>query len=124
MTAVKYTDLPQFLEVQRALQFDEEKLKQDIRRLLLTAKGEFIDQPTYGTNIKNYIYEPLTDGTATFVDMDIRKAFSEWLPDTIILTGLKVRVDVDSHTLSVDMAIYLQDFNKQVLFNLPLKDAA
>lgn len=122
MTAVKYTDLPQFLDKQSRLQFDEEKLKQDIRRLLLTAPGEFIGQPEYGTNIKNYIYEPLTDGTATFIEMDVRKAFSQWLPDTVILEGLKVRIDVDSHTLSVDLSIYLQDFDRQVLFNLPLTE--
>jgi len=52
----------------------------NIKSLLLTRKGERFQQPTFGTDLLNVLFEPITGELKTFIEETIVSAVSLWLP--------------------------------------------
>jgi phage baseplate assembly protein W len=58
---------------------DNDLIKENIERILLTAPGERVMNTTFGCNLKNYIFEPdviLKEDVLS----DIRKSITKWEP--------------------------------------------
>ena len=55
-------------------------IKNDIRLLLMTQKGERVMQPNLGINLRRFLFEPITENTAVEIENDIVQTFSYWLP--------------------------------------------
>ena len=58
---------------------DEQALT-NIKSLLLTRKGERYQQPTFGTDLLNVLFEPNTTGLKEFIEETISSAINYWLP--------------------------------------------
>jgi phage baseplate assembly protein W len=52
----------------------------NFKNLLLTRKGERYEQPRFGTDLLNALFEPMTDITEDRIVTTIRDAVSYWLP--------------------------------------------
>ena len=57
-----------------------EQVKSNIRNLLLTAKGERVMQPTFGSDLQNLLFENITDNLNEKIEQTITEAIEEWLP--------------------------------------------
>ena len=57
-----------------------EAVKNNIRNLVRTNKGERLMQPNMGLNLRNYMFEQFTDETLLSVQNDIVDTFKVWLP--------------------------------------------
>ena len=57
-----------------------EAVKNNIRNLVRTNKGERLMQPNLGLNLRNYMFEQFTDETLLSVQNDIVDTFKVWLP--------------------------------------------
>ena len=55
-------------------------VKNDIKLLLMTERGERLFQPFLGMNIKRFLFEQITDDTAIEIENDIVDTFQTWLP--------------------------------------------
>ena len=55
-------------------------IKNDIRLLLMTQKGERLFQPLLGMNIRRFLFEQITNDTAVEIENDIVDTFQIWLP--------------------------------------------
>ena len=55
-------------------------IKNDIRLLLMTQRGERLFQPLLGMNIRRFLFEQITDDTAIEIENDIVDTFQTWLP--------------------------------------------
>ena len=55
-------------------------VKNDIRLLLMTQRGERLFQPFLGMNIRRFLFEQITDDTAIEIENDIVDTFQTWLP--------------------------------------------
>jgi phage baseplate assembly protein W len=55
-------------------------VKNNIRYLLLTARGERIMHPDLGINVRNLLFEQMTEEVLEAVDNDIRTNIKKWLP--------------------------------------------
>ncbi len=55
-------------------------IKNDIRLLLTTERGERLFQPFLGMNIRRFLFEQITDDTAVEIENDIVDTFNTWLP--------------------------------------------
>ncbi len=52
----------------------EQDIRESLNILLSTAKGERVMRPTYGTNVRDLLFEPLDVSMATLVGEEIKKA--------------------------------------------------
>ena len=57
-----------------------ESVKNNIRLLLQTQKGERIFQPNLGMNIRRFLFEQITEDTQVQIENDIVDTFATWLP--------------------------------------------
>lgn len=65
---------------------DNAAIKQAIVNLLLTNKGEKLFNPRYGSDIRNYLFEPLDYATAGQVNNNIRSTINNFEPRVNILS--------------------------------------
>ena len=54
-------------------------VKNDIKLLLMTQRGERLFQPFLGMNIRRFLFEQITDDTAIEIENDIVDTFQTWL---------------------------------------------
>jgi hypothetical protein len=57
-----------------------EQAKTNLKNLLLTSKGERIQQPNFGTGLKSLLFEQNTDLLAENIQKVITSSVSFWLP--------------------------------------------
>jgi phage baseplate assembly protein W len=57
-----------------------ESVKNNIRNLLNTHKGERYMQPTLGLNLRNYMFEQITIDLQDTIKTEILETFNFWLP--------------------------------------------
>ena len=84
-----------------------ESIKNNIRLLLQTQKGERMFQPNLGMNIRQFLFEQITEDTQVQIENDIVDTFATWLPF------------VELREINIDLAE--QDQNKiniKIVFNI------
>jgi len=64
---------------------DASAIKQAIVNLLLTNKGERLMNPTYGSDIRSYLFEPMDFGTANQIKNNIRDTIETFEPRIRVL---------------------------------------
>ena len=65
---------------------DAVAIKQAIVNVLLTNKGERLFNPTYGSDIRSYLFEPLDYGTAAQFTSSIRYTLARFEPRINVLS--------------------------------------
>jgi phage baseplate assembly protein W len=65
------------------------QVKSNLSNLLLTQKGERPMQPTFGSRISAYVFEPETDDGFANLQAVVEEAVSEWMPFVQVLDVAK-----------------------------------
>ena len=81
---------------------DASAIKQAIVNLLLTNKGERPFNYSYGSDIREYLFEPLDYGTAQVIESNIEYAITNFEP-RISITELEVIPNFDDNGFDVEM---------------------
>ena len=81
---------------------DSADLKQSIKSLLMTRKGERLFNSEIGTNLTDLLFEPLDFGTASIIRDEIITVLSNYEPRIDILR-LEVNVSYESNGYEVDL---------------------
>ena len=76
----------------------------NIKSLLLTRKGERYEQPDFGTDLLNALFEPNTPGIKIFIEDSITTAVNYWLP-YIQISNLEIVTQEDDPTLIHEISI-------------------
>jgi len=78
-------------------------VKNDIKLLLMTQKGERLMQPNLGMNIRQFLFEQITEDITIQIENDIVDTFSTWLP-FVDLREINInKEDQDKNRLSIDI---------------------
>ena len=57
-----------------------EQVGSNIKNLLLTAKGERVMQPDFGSRLRELLFEQYTEDLSSRIQSEIQEAISTWLP--------------------------------------------
>lgn len=79
---------------------DLNAVKQSVRNILLTNKGEKLFDPNFGCNLRGYLFENYTLGLAATIRAAIRYNLSNYEP-RISLDNIEVSDDSDNNALMV-----------------------
>ena len=78
-------------------------IKNDIKLLLMTQKGERLMQPNLGMNIRQFLFEQITEDITIQIENDIVDTFSTWLP-FVDLREINInKEDQDRNRLGIDI---------------------
>ncbi len=84
-----------------------ESIKNNIRLLLQTQKGERMFQPNLGMNIRQFLFEQITEDTQVQIENDIVDTFNTWLP----FVELR-KIDIDTSNQDKNQ------INIEIVFNI------
>ena len=84
-------------------------IKNDVKLLLMTQRGERLFQPLLGMNIRRFLFEQITDDTAIEIENDIVDTFQTWLP-FVELQNIKVDLgDQDRNTIKINVTFNIRN---------------
>ena len=102
-----------------------EAVKNNIRNLLQTQKGERLMQPSLGLNLKSYLFENFTEELHDKIKNEILDTFKFWLP-FVQIRGLNIQMSdtndgVGKHTMNISLQFNITkdpDTLESVIVNL------
>ena len=89
-----------------------EAVKNNIRNLLLTNRGERVFQPLLGLNLRQFLFEQITPDTVFAIQNDIRDTINLWLPFVLI-----ENIQVDEDKANTNALVVKVDFRIQKVPN-------
>jgi phage baseplate assembly protein W len=84
--------------------FDVESVKNSVVNALLTTPGEKILDPTYGVDLRQYLFEPIDDFTTDLIRDDIEIKLPRMEP-RIVLKSVNVVADEDNNQYNIELQI-------------------
>ena len=91
-----------------------EQSKFNLRNLLLTDLGERVGQPTFGTRLKELVFENIDEELPSRIEEEVKRAVTNWLPYINILSIETLTDDVDNSTIVVRIK-YSTSLNPQTM---------
>jgi phage baseplate assembly protein W len=91
----------------------EENIKDSLRVLLSTRKGDRVGIPSYGCGVIDRIFDPLDDFSENIIRDDIYRAVKDWEP-RINVTAVSLEVDYATFTYSVKVDYDIVDTTNTV----------
>jgi len=79
-----------------------DQIKSNIINYLLTSKGERIFSPNFGSNIKEYLFEPLSDQTIETLKKDIEDSIKSIFPN-VILKNIEATPNFEFNVLTIQI---------------------
>ena len=102
----------------------EEQLLVDLKTLILTRKGEYLTNPSFGTNIIDLYSRTDLDDVNEIVTQEVQEAVAEYLPSINLLnfTSTKFRnndLDGEYHRVVIEFNIpLLSDKSHELILNI------
>jgi phage baseplate assembly protein W len=88
-------------------QEDERLIKNDILQLLLTVPGERVHRPNFGVNLRNFVFEALTDQDLLILEQEITAKLRTY-EDRVTLENLELIPDENNYGLNVKLVTKLR----------------
>ena len=88
-----------------------EQVSSNIKNLLLTAKGERVGLPEFGTDVTSILFEPITPDIGDRLEASITEGISKWLPYVTIQNIFVVTPDdqPNSVLISIEFSVDVED---------------
>lgn len=90
--------------------FDEESVKNAVRNAFLTAPGEKILNPTWGLDLRQFLFEPINSFTTSIMDTVIKDGLPRMEP-RVQVSNLFIRAFPDENTYIIDLQINVPSLN-------------
>jgi phage baseplate assembly protein W len=93
----------------------KDQIKSNLVNLLLTSTGERIMNPTFGTLLKRFLFEGITDSNLESLKDNLLNSISIYIPD-ITVTSINIipNTDYNSIDLNIDYVVNISQFPDQV----------
>jgi len=92
-----------------SLKRDEEAVKESIKNLILTNRGERLMQPLIGGNVQAMLFENNTPAIIKLIQEQIKTVIREYEPRATLIDVLVVRSSIDESTVEVDVYFYINN---------------
>lgn len=103
-----------------AIKRDEEAVKESIKNLILTDKGERLMQPYIGGNIRAMLFENNTPATIKLIQEQIKTTVETYEPRAY-LTDVNVISSLDDNTVQVDIYFYINNSERPISLSVFLE---
>jgi len=95
-------------------QEDDRLIKNDILQLLLTIPGERVMRPTYGVNLRNFVFENLVSSDLSILQSNIEEQLRIYEP-RVDLEFIDLLPDPDKNGLQIKIVVTLKKDPKKQL---------
>ena len=99
---------------------DDESVKEAIRNLILTDRGERLMQPNLGGNIRAMLFENLTPATVRLMEEQVRTTIELYEPRAELM-DVTVSANLDSNEVAITIEFYLTNDEQPVSISVFLE---
>ncbi len=92
---------------------DEDAVKESIKNLILTDRGERLMQPDLGGNITAMLFENLTPATLKLIEDNIKTTINLYEPRAE-LQNVAVSSNIDDNTVRVRITFYIKNVEQPI----------
>jgi len=92
-------------------------IKQNMRMLLLTRKGEYVWDPNFGVGLHTYLFENDTTISTGFLEGEIRNQTATYMP-YVQIDGINIQIDSDIQLLKVQIRFRYNGLSIPELFEV------
>jgi phage baseplate assembly protein W len=96
-----------------ALRRDEESVKESIKNLILTDKGERLMQPLIGGNIRAMLFENITPAVLKIIEEQIFITVEEYEPRAELI-DVEVKSTIDDNKVEVTIRFYITNIAQPI----------
>jgi phage baseplate assembly protein W len=113
-----YTDFKKNLEISPVslditLVKDEEAVKESIKNLILTNRGERLMQPLIGGNINAMLFENITPATLTLIEDQVRTTLDLYEPRAELIDVI-ASSNIDDNMVNVRIVFYVKNSQQPI----------
>jgi len=91
-----------------------------IDNIIRTYKGERVMLPEFASNLKNIIFESMSESMLDFVSRDIKDTIERW-DDRVVVSQVKILMDPDYSSISLTIIFGIKGFSKVFKWEAPIK---
>jgi phage baseplate assembly protein W len=99
---------------------DDESVKEAIRNLILTDRGERLMQPNLGGNIRAMLFENLTPATVRLMEEQVRTTIELYEPRAELI-DVTVSANLDSNEVAITIEFYVTNDEQPVSLSVFLE---
>lgn len=103
-----------------ALKRDEEAVKESIKNLVLTDRGERLMQPFIGGNIRAMLFENNTPAVIKMIQEQIRTTIETYEPRATLI-DVNVLSSIDDNTVKVNIYFYINNIEQPISLSVFLE---
>lgn len=113
-----YSDFKKNLEVSPlsqdlTLNKDEDSVKESIKNLILTDRGERLMQPNLGGNIQAMLFENLTPSVLKLIEENVRTTINLYEPRAE-LQDVTVTSNIDDNAVNIRITFYIKNVEQPI----------
>jgi phage baseplate assembly protein W len=87
---------------------DEDAVKESIKNLILTDRGERLMQPTIGGNIRAMLFENITPSIITLIEEQVRTTINLYEPRAELIDVI-VTSNIDDNIVRIKVIFYVRN---------------
>lgn len=103
-----------------ALKRDEESVKESLKNLILTDKGERLMQPNVGGNVRSLLFDNITPATIKLAEEQIRSTIDDYEPRAEII-DVEVKSAADENRIEITIRFFLTNIEQPISVNIFLE---
>ena len=92
-------------------------IKQNMKMLLLTRKGEYVFDPNFGVGLQSYLFENDTTISIPLIEGEIRNQSATYMP-YVRIDGINIQIDSDNHMLRTQIRFRYNGISIPELFEV------
>jgi uncharacterized protein len=91
-----------------AVKRDEEAIKESLKNLILTDRGERLFQPNLGGDVRATLFENNTPATLKIIEEQVKSTILSYEP-RVELIGVEVQSSLDTSTVQINILFYVKN---------------
>lgn len=71
----------------------DDHVRDMVEQVLFTAPGERVNRPTFGSGLRQLVFEPNSPEIAAATRVQVEAALQQWLSDVLVVQAVEVQAD-------------------------------
>lgn len=90
---------------------DGDAVSQSIKTILATYPGERIMEPEFGSRLRDLLFEPIDDITASFIEEEVKDSINRW-DDRVLIQNVQAIPDEDNNHYVLNVIYVVKTTNQ------------